>query len=80
MLSSETGGFYRGADRKVYKAEGYRHYSGVMGLWDVFRASLPLLSLLNPGVARDHVKTFLSHYKQAGLLPSWVYTAMKRCA
>ncbi|HZH35809.1 MAG TPA: GH92 family glycosyl hydrolase, partial [Flavisolibacter sp.] len=72
MLSSETGGFYRGADRKVYKAEGYRHYSGVMGLWDVFRASLPLLSLLNPGVARDHVKTFLSHYKQAGLLPSWV--------
>ncbi len=72
MLSSETGGYYRGADRKVYKADGYRHYSGVMGLWDVFRASLPLLAILNPGLARDHVKTFLSHYKQSGLLPSWV--------
>ncbi len=72
MLSSETGGYYRGADRKVYKADGYKHYSGVMGLWDVFRASLPLLAILNPGVAGDHVKTFLSHYKQSGLLPSWV--------
>jgi predicted alpha-1,2-mannosidase len=72
MLSSDADGSYRGADNKIYKADNYKHYSGVVGLWDTFRAANPLLTILKPEVANDYIRTFLSHYEQTGLLPIWV--------
>jgi len=72
MLSSDADGSYRGVDNKIHMAENYSHYSGVIGLWDTFRAANPLLTLLSPQVANDYIRTLLSHYEQSGLLPIWV--------
>jgi len=72
MRSSDVDGSYRGADGKIHVAENYKHLSGVMGIWDTFRAANPLLTILNPPVANDYIRTFLSHYEQSGLLPIWV--------
>jgi predicted alpha-1,2-mannosidase len=72
MRSSDANGSYRGADGIIHQAVNYLHFSGVMGLWDTFRAANPLLTILNPPVANDYIRTFLSHYEQCGLLPIWV--------
>jgi len=71
MRSSDVDGSYRGADNQIHKAENYKHYSGVIGIWDTFRAANPLLTILSPQVANDYIRTFLSHYEQCGLLPIW---------
>ena len=72
MLYMDTNGQYRGPDHQVYTANGYNHYSGYIGTWDVFRAANPLLTLIQPEVANDYVKTMLSHFEICKLLPVWV--------
>ncbi len=72
MLYMDTNGEYRGPDHRVTTAKGYNHYSGYIGTWDVFRAANPLLTLIEPEVANDYVKTMLSHYEISKLLPVWV--------
>jgi len=72
MLYMDTNGEYRGPDHKIYEAKGYANYSGYIGTWDVFRAANPLLTLIEPKVANDYIKTLYDHYKVSGLLPVWV--------
>ena len=71
MRSSDVDGSYRGADNQIHQAENYKHYSGMIGIWDTFRSPNPLLTILSPVVANDYIRTFLSHYEQCGLLPIW---------
>ena len=72
MLYMDVNGEYRGPDHKIYMENGYNHYSGYIGTWDVFRAANPLLTLIDTEVANDYIKTMLSHYKIYNLLPVWV--------
>ncbi len=72
MLFSDVDGYYRGPDLNIYKAEGYNHYGKVVGLWDTFRAAVPLLTFLRPDVVNDYIRTFHDFYKVAGQLPIWV--------
>ena len=72
MLYMDINGQYRGPNHQVYTANGYNHHSGYIGTWDVFRAANPLLTLIQPEVANDYVKTMLSHYEICKLLPAWV--------
>ena len=72
MLYMDINGEYRGPDHQVHRANGYSHYSGYIGTWDMFRAANPLLTLINPEVANDYIKTMLSHYEISKLLPVWV--------
>jgi len=71
VLYSDCDGRYRSADRKVYKGD-FDYYAGVLSLWDIFRAQTPLIAVIRPDVANDLMKTFLEHYRKAGLLPLWV--------
>ena len=69
MLYSDTDGKFRGPDHLVHNAEGFRYFGGVIGLWDTFRAAIPLLTLIKPDVISEYVQTFLEHYKYFGQLP-----------
>ena len=71
MLYSDEDGRFRGPDHKVHKANGFNYYAGVMGLWDTYRAAIPLLTLLRPDIVDEYIKTFLEHYKYFGQLPIW---------
>ncbi len=71
MLYSDVNGEYRSSDRKVHKGNS-RYYAGVLGLWDTFRAQIPLLNILHPDVSNDLMKTFLEHFNNCGQLPQWV--------
>jgi len=70
QLFSDANGEYYGADGKTHKAEGYEKYT-LFSLWDTFRALHPLLTITNPEMVDDLVKSMLSFYDESGLLPTW---------
>lgn len=71
MLYSDMDSRFRGPDFKIHNTGGFPYYGQVMGVWDTFRGANPLLTLLNPQVMNDYVRTFLAYYKVAGQLPIW---------
>lgn len=66
---SDVDGNYRGMDGQVHHAD-HPVYT-VFSLWDTFRALHPLMTILEPGMTNDFIRTFLLHYQQGGKLPVW---------
>ncbi|KJD35083.1 alpha-mannosidase [Tamlana sedimentorum] len=69
-LHSDVDGAYKGADGKNHVANGYNKYD-TFSLWDTFRATHPLYTIISQKETEDMVKSFLSHYDETGLLPVW---------
>ena len=68
-LFNDVDGNYRGMDGQVHHAD-HNVYT-VFSLWDTFRALHPLMTILEPDMTNDFIKTFLLHYQQGGKLPVW---------
>lgn len=69
-IAMDVDGSYRGMDDKIHKAEGFTYYT-VFSLWDTFRATHPLYTIIDKKRTLDFIKTFLTHYKEGGRLPVW---------
>jgi len=69
MLWSDIDGQYRGTDSRVHKTDGFNYYAGHLGLWDTFRALCPLLTLTEPAISNDLLRTFQAIYDDHGQLP-----------
>jgi len=54
--------------KTVQKAEGFDYYCDFSN-WDIFRAQMPLLSLVAPGQYEDMVKSLIAKAEQGGWLP-----------
>lgn len=67
---SDVDGRYRGRDQKIHTANGYTQYT-VFSLWDTFRATHPLYTLIDRTRTLDFIRTFLAQYNQGGRLPVW---------
>lgn len=70
VVLNDVDGRYRGVDHKVHKVEGFTRYT-VFSLWDVFRANLPLCTILEPSRMNDFIKSSLQAYKIGGHLFRW---------
>lgn len=68
-IFNDVDGNYRGMDGTVHHAD-HNVYT-VFSLWDTFRALHPLMTILEPDMTNDFIKTFLLHYEQGGKLPVW---------
>jgi predicted alpha-1,2-mannosidase len=68
-IFNDVDGNYRGMDGEVHHAD-HNVYT-VFSLWDTFRALHPLMTILEPDMTNDFIKTFLLHYQQGGKLPVW---------
>ncbi|HMQ74828.1 MAG TPA: GH92 family glycosyl hydrolase [Flavobacteriales bacterium] len=66
---NDVDGQYRGMDGAVHRAD-HNVYT-IFSLWDTFRATHPLFTLLEPDRVNDYIRTFLLHYQQGGRLPVW---------
>ncbi len=66
---NDVDGNYRGMDGQVHHSD-HKVYT-VFSLWDTFRALHPLMTILEPDMTNDFIKTFLLHYQQGGKLPVW---------
>ena len=69
-LFSDVDGRYRGMDRQVHQAHGRDQYT-VFSLWDTYRATHPLFTLVQQERTRDFAATALSHFREGGRLPVW---------
>ena len=69
-IFSDVNGDYRGADGKVYKANGFEPHT-VFSLWDTYRAFHPLQTIINPKKTADWVNSLLDITEKQGSLPIW---------
>lgn len=68
-LVTDADGRWRGPDGEVRRADGARY--STLSLWDTFRASHPLFTLIAPERVDDFVNSLLDHADAAGRLPMW---------
>src|SRR5690606_32572553 len=69
-LFCDVNGEYRGADTKVYHDTTFTNYT-TLSLWDTYRAAHPLMTIIQPDLAKDVGNTMLNIYKQQGKLRVW---------
>lgn len=73
-LFSDADGRFRGMDKKTHLVTDRRQYT-VFSLWDTYRATHPLFTLMQRERTTDFVNTALSHYQLGGRLPVWELAA-----
>ena len=69
-LFIDVDGKYRGTDLKIHTADNFTNYT-VFSLWDTYRATHPLYTIIEQEKTLDFIKTFLHQYKFGGQLPVW---------
>ncbi|MEP6718392.1 MAG: GH92 family glycosyl hydrolase [bacterium] len=69
-LFMDVDGEFRGRDLRTHTASGFTNYS-VFSLWDTFRATHPLYTIIEQKRTADFVNTFLAQYEYGGRLPVW---------
>lgn len=70
-IMSDVNGEYMAADYTARKVgDNETHYT-TFSLWDTFRASHPLYTLLEPERMTDFVKSMIRQYEYYGYLPIW---------
>ena len=67
-------GEYLGRDFKIHTAQDFENYT-VFSLWDTFRATHPLYTIIDQKRTVDFIRTFLAQYEQGGRLPVWELAA-----
>ena len=74
-LFSDVDGRYRGMDMKIHKTDGKHEQYTVFSLWDTYRATHPLYTLIEQKRTTDFIRTFYNQYNQGGRLPIWELAA-----
>ncbi len=69
-LFTDSNGQYLGFDQKVRTARGFT-YRTDLSLWDTFRTTHPLYTLIAPEIQRDSVQSLLEMARASGAVPRW---------
>jgi len=72
-LYVDVDGNYNGTDLQKHHTED-KHYT-IFSLWDTFRATHPLFTLIQQKRTNEFIRTFLRQYKEGGQLPIWELAA-----
>jgi predicted alpha-1,2-mannosidase len=75
-VASDVNGQFRRRDGAVGRASGYRRLTNISG-WDVYRTQMPLLALIEPGVADDLVRSMVSGAAESGSMAKWEYAGVE---
>ena len=70
-LASDADGRYRGTDLAVHKGQVDAPRYTVFSLWDTFRATHPLLNVLEPERTEEFIQNFIAMHEEGGQLPMW---------
>lgn len=68
-IFNDANGNYRGMDAKNHQTDG-DHYT-IFSLWDTYRATHPLYTLIEQDRTNDFINTFLRQHQDGGILPIW---------
>ena len=69
-LFNDANGDYRGTDKKVYQQAPFRNLT-TMSIWDIYRGWSPFMTIVQPDIIKDVVKSMLAIDQQQGRLPVW---------
>lgn len=69
-IYQDVDGRYRGTDLKIHQDTTFKYYT-VFSLWDTYRATHPLYTIIEQHRDVDFIKTFLKQYQYGGKLPMW---------
>ncbi len=69
-LFSDIDGRYRGMDGLIHSDKKHDTYT-VFSLWDTYRATHPLYTLIEQKRTSDFINTFIGQWEQSGKLPVW---------
>jgi len=69
-LFTDADGRYRGFDRQVHTADGFRFYSN-FSMWDTYRTVHSLITLLLPDQSRELMQSLTLMKAQGGFFPKW---------
>jgi len=67
---NDVNGEYLGFDRQAHRATDFQYFTD-LSLWDTFRTTHPLYTLIAPRDQRDMVVSLLAMCEQGGWLPRW---------
>lgn len=70
-IFSDVDGRYRGRDEQVHTIENNIPQYTVFSLWDTYRATHPLYTIIQQKRTNDFIHTFLRQHEQGGDLPVW---------
>jgi predicted alpha-1,2-mannosidase len=73
-LYQDVDGRYRGMDLEIHETKEFDYYT-VFSLWDTYRATHPLYTLIEQEKTNDFINTFLAKYEEGGILPIWDLSA-----
>jgi|APSaa5957512535_1039671.scaffolds.fasta_scaffold00132_26 predicted alpha-1,2-mannosidase len=69
-LHHDVDGRYRGTDLEIHQDQDFTNYT-VFSLWDTYRSTHPLYTIIQQDRTNDFINTFLKQYQQGGRLPMW---------
>jgi predicted alpha-1,2-mannosidase len=69
-LYQDVDGRYRGMDLEIHTTKGFDYYT-VFSLWDTYRATHPLYTIIEQERTNDFINTLLAKYDEGGILPIW---------
>lgn len=72
-LFSDVDGRYRGMDLKIDTSQTDQYT--IFSLWDTYRATHPLYTLIDSKRTSDFISTFQNQYRDGGILPIWELSA-----
>lgn len=73
-IFSDVDGRYRGMDQQIHQSDRRNQYT-IFSLWDTFRSTHPLYTIVQRERTADMINTFLNHFVQGGRLPVWELAA-----
>ncbi|MEZ7837986.1 MAG: GH92 family glycosyl hydrolase [Flavobacteriales bacterium] len=69
-IFSDVDGSYRGTDLEIHHTSNSDNYT-VFSLWDTYRATHPLFTIIDQKRTTDFINTFINQYEIGGQLPVW---------
>lgn len=69
-LYHDADGRFRSTDLKIHADSSFTNYT-VFSLWDTYRSTHPLYTILERDRTADFINTFLKQYEVGGRLPMW---------
>lgn len=74
-IFNDVDGRYRGRDMQIHQLEKGQEQYTVFSLWDTYRATHPLYTIIEQERTNQFIQTFLRQYDQGGDLPVWELAA-----
>lgn len=70
-LFTDVDGRYLGMDLQVHQGDTITPVYTIFSLWDTFRALHPLMTIIDPDLNTDFIRSLIKKHQEGGIFPMW---------